>query len=61
VPTTRKQLFANQRGQRLAGVLHEPEVDAELVAVVAHGMLSSKNSAKHTMLIDRITDFVAHR
>jgi predicted alpha/beta-hydrolase family hydrolase len=54
VPILRELPFFNEREQRLAGVWHEPEVDAELVAVVAHGMLSSKNSAKHTMLCERL-------
>lgn len=44
--------FPNRRGQRLAGVLHgEP---GALMAISCHGMLSTKEGAKHRLLADTL-------
>ena len=42
-------VFDNDRGQRLAGRLHRAGPDGP-AAVVCHGMLADKSSAKHTAL-----------
>ncbi len=47
----------NQAGLRLAAVLHRPEgSQSELGVVVAHGMLSSKESDKHRQLCSRMSN-----
>jgi hypothetical protein len=46
--------FTNRRGQRLVGMLHgEP---SERMAVSCHGMLSSKDGIKHTMLAGALAE-----
>lgn len=46
--------FRSRRGRVLAGVLHHPQGTAPTTAVVvAHGMLSSKASAKHVAVCER--------
>ncbi len=48
--------FENARGQQLAGVLHAPETWPHGPAViVCHGMLSSKNSPKHTLFAQELS------
>ena len=47
--------FVNSRGQRLAATLHRPEGSwPTWGAVVAHGMLSSKESPKHVALANLV-------
>lgn len=47
--------LTNPRGERLAGWLHEPEGGGgRFGVVVAHGMLSSKDSPKHAAICERL-------
>jgi len=49
--------LANPRGERLAGWLHEPEGGGgRFGVVVAHGMLSSKDSPKHAAICARLAN-----
>ncbi len=49
--------FPNQRGRRLAGLLVRPDLgEPAAVVVMAHGMLSGKNSPKHIELSRRLAD-----
>ena len=49
--------FDNARGQPLAGLLHVPAGAApETGVVVAHGMLSSKDSDKHRDLCESLAE-----
>ncbi len=50
----RALVFANPRGQRLAGVWHEPDGAPDRAVVVAHGLLSGKDSAKHREVCARV-------
>jgi len=50
-------VIVNPRGQRLAAVVHRPDGPwPRWGAVVAHGMLSSKESPKHVALAGLVTD-----
>jgi len=52
-----KVSLLNQRGRRLSGVISRPELGEPAAAVVmAHGMLSGKNSPKHIALSHRLAD-----
>jgi dienelactone hydrolase len=44
----------NGRNQRLSGVWHAPDLDSDRAAVVAHGLLSSKDSSKHRAVCERL-------
>jgi dienelactone hydrolase len=46
--------FVNARGQRLAGTWHLPDGGCERSAVVAHGLLSTRDSSKHTEICRRL-------
>ena len=47
-------------GPKLAGILHHPRVDDNAFGVVvAHGMLSSKDSDKHRMICEAAASFGA--
>jgi putative redox protein len=46
--------FPNSRGELLAAVLHHPERTGDRGVVVAHGMLSSKDSPKHREICERL-------
>jgi len=49
--------FLNQRGRRLSGVIAMPDLgEPAAVVVMAHGMLSGKNSPKHLALSRRLAD-----
>ena len=52
-----KVSFLNQRGRRLAGVIARPVLgEAAALVVMAHGMLSGKNSPKHVALSRWLAD-----
>jgi dipeptidyl aminopeptidase/acylaminoacyl peptidase len=47
--------FSNARGRRLAGVIGRPDAGApRAVVILAHGMLSGKNSPKHILLAQKL-------
>jgi len=50
-----KLWIVNRRGQRLAGVWHAPDRDTDRSAIVAHGLLSGKDSPKHRQVCERLT------
>jgi pimeloyl-ACP methyl ester carboxylesterase len=56
VPHERDLFFENIRGQRLAATWHLPDCDTRRAAVIAHGLLSSKESSKHTEICGRLAD-----
>lgn len=52
-----KVSFQNHRGRRLAGVIARPDLGEPFAfVVVAHGMLSGKNSPKHMLLSRWLAD-----
>jgi pimeloyl-ACP methyl ester carboxylesterase len=55
VPIQRNLRFSNPRGQQLAAVWHEPDHAAESAVVIAHGLLSSKDSNKHRTVCERLS------
>jgi alpha/beta superfamily hydrolase len=46
--------FVNGRGQRLTGTWHLPDGECERSAVIAHGLLSTRDSSKHTEICRRL-------
>jgi uncharacterized protein len=46
--------FRNRRGQQLCGTIHRPKAERGLGAIVCHGMLSSRASAKHVGLCNTL-------
>jgi alpha-beta hydrolase superfamily lysophospholipase len=56
VSTEERISFTNPRGQRLCGVVHHPDRQPRGAVVVAHGMLSSKESSKHRDVCERSSE-----